>query len=191
MEIAQIEPRRFSAGITVQWTRSFENYLYTDGYTTAIYTISGSGGNKKITGTYLNGVWTFTLSVADNTLSAGIYTLYGYVQKGSGASAEIHPVYKNTLEISVSLIDGVTVDTRSVYQKQLDWLNNAITNFATEPVIESTIQTPNGTRHYRRPDLKDLISARLITLKAIRDEAKKTRARNGRGSTSSIPIVYK
>jgi hypothetical protein len=135
-----IEPTSFRAGLTVVWEKAdFSSYPYADGYTTAKYTISGSNGSATITGTYSNGTWTFTLAAGSNTLVAGTYTLYGYVQDSGGVTYEI---YNGQLEVKASLITASQTDTRSHVKKVLDAIEAVIERRATKE--QESTQLPNG-----------------------------------------------
>ena len=88
MEYPYTPPTEFRAGETVVWKMNDDvDFPQSSGWA-AKATISGSGGNKEITATYSDGVWTFTLKAADNTLAAGSYLLYQFFTKGTGAEIE-------------------------------------------------------------------------------------------------------
>ena len=134
------EPLQFRSGLTVTFQKSdFSNYPYADGYTTAKYTINGANGSAEITGTYSNGAWTFTLSATDNTLSAGTYTLFGYVQDGSGNKYE---VYSGDLTVLKSLTTATQTDTRTHVKKVLDAIEAVMERRATKEQASTAL--PNG-----------------------------------------------
>ncbi len=186
-----IEPTRFSAGLTICWTRTFSGYDYADGYTKAYYTINGNLGSKLITGVYADSVWTFTLKAADNNLLAGKYTLFGWVEKGSGNDVEKYPVRRSSLEITSSLTTATTSEQRSNLELQLDRIQTAINNYLIDPVVAITISTGSGgSRTYQRPDLRQLYSFRALTLKDLRTERKKQNIRNGKSTGGSITTRF-
>lgn len=133
------EPTSFRAGLTVEFEKSdFPNYAHADGFTTAIYTISGANGAKEIAGAYSNGVWVFSLSAANNDLAAGSYTLFGYVSDGTNK----YEVYSGDVEVKGSLVTASQVDNRSHVKKVLDAIEAVIEKRATK--IQESTSLPNG-----------------------------------------------
>jgi len=179
MEIPQKEPVRIASGLTISFQKSFANYLFTDGYTLAYFTINGAGGSKTIAGSYADGIWTFTLSAVSNGLAAGQYILYGWVET---ATSEKYEVYRGSLEVTASLTTAIATDQRSNLQKQLDLINAAINSYVVNPVEEISI----AGRAYRRPTLIQLYKFRALTLKDLREERRKENIRNGRNVSRTI-----
>ncbi len=139
--IPTTEPSTFRAGTTVKWQKSdFSSFPYADGYTTAVYTVNGKNGSKTIEGEWSasDQAWTFELAAADNNLSAGSYTLYGYVSNGT----EIQPVAELTVEVKASLATATQSDTRTHVRKVLDALEATIEKRATRE--QQSTQLPNG-----------------------------------------------
>lgn len=180
--IPQYEPKQFASGLTISFQRTFTYFSYEDGFTVAKYTINGSAGSATITGSYSDGIWTFTLPVASNILPAGQYVLCGIVEKGSGASLERKEFYRGSLEVIASLATATATDQRSSLQKDLDLLNTAIAAYYTNPVEEITI---NG-RAFRKPRLIDLVKLRAITQKLLREYYRNENVKNGRSTSRTI-----
>ena len=133
------EPTSFRAGLNVSWEKAdFSDHLYADGFTTAIYTISGQNGSATITGTYSGGTWTFTLTAAQNTLAAGTYTLFGYISDGTNK----YEIYSGTLQVQQSLVTAAQTDARSHVKKVLDAIEAVIERRATKE--QESTQLPNG-----------------------------------------------
>jgi cyclophilin family peptidyl-prolyl cis-trans isomerase len=169
-----IEPTQFRAGLTVSWEKSdFSNYQYADGFTTAKYTISGQNGSATITGYYSGGTWTFTLAAVDNTLTAGTYTLFGYVQDGSGNKYEI---YAGDLQVLASLVTAAQTDTRSHVKKVLDAIEAVMERRATKE--QESTQLPNGVAISLMP-MADLIKAHENYSYKYQQEIDTNRVRNG------------
>lgn len=140
--IPSIEPVAFRAGTTVAWTKSdFPNFNRTEGYTTAKYTINGRSGSKTIEGTWSSddNEWTFELAAGSNDLSAGTYTLYGFVQN---SDSDVQPVYEGTLEVKASLATAAQVDTRTHVKIVLDAIEATMQRRATRE--QESTQLPNG-----------------------------------------------
>lgn len=140
---SQTEPLSFRAGITIVWQKGdFSNFNRAEGYTTAKYTINGNNGLKEIEGSWdsSTSLWTFTLTAALNTLAAGTYTLFGYVQHTDGS---IQPVYEGTVLVKASLTTATQVDTRSHVKIVLDAIEATMEKRATK--VQESQQLPNGT----------------------------------------------
>jgi len=139
----QIEPISFRAGVSIVWQKGdFSNFNRNEGYTTAKYTLNGNNGLKEIVGAWdsTTNLWTFTLAASDNTLAAGTYALFGYVQTSGG---DIQPVYEGTVQIKASLTTASQVDTRSHIKIVLDAIEATIEKRATK--VQESQQLPNGT----------------------------------------------
>ncbi len=160
MEYSQIEPTEFRSGETVVWQKTeFSNYPHADGFTVCKYTISGNitGAPKTIEGVYADGIWTFTLTAANNTLGAGDAFLYGFVEKGSGAALERYPIYPSTpLTVGVALSSGTNADLRTHDQLMLDKIETSLEALATHAVNSVEI----AGRSYTRENMKDLYALR-------------------------------
>lgn len=138
----QTEPTAFRAGTSVIWQKSdFPTFSREEGYTTAKYTLNGKNGSATITGSWDSSahLWTFSLAPTDNTLPAGTYTLYGFVQDESGNK---QPVYEGTVEVKASLTTATQVDTRSHVKKVLDAIEATMEKRATRE--QESTQLPNG-----------------------------------------------
>jgi hypothetical protein len=184
MQIPTKEPTYIQSGITVQWQKNFTNYSYTDGYTVRYYTINGVNGSATVTGSYADGVWTFTLTASNNTLPAGKYKLVSYVEKGSGASLERYSEYSALLDVTTGTSTATATDLRSTLQQQLDAVDEAITNYLSDdvPVEEITIDG----KSYRRPSLQALYNFKLRLVRAIKKEQQAENIRNGRKAGGMI-----
>jgi hypothetical protein len=133
------EPLQFRSGLTVKWEKGdFSGYPYADGFTNAVYTISGQNGSKTIAGTYSNGTWTFELTASDNDLAAGSYTLFGYVSDGTNK----YEIYNGDLAVLQSLVTASRTDTRSHVKKVLDAIEAVIERRANKE--QESTQLPNG-----------------------------------------------
>lgn len=178
MTISRSEPLTINPGVTVKWQKVFNTFPYADGFTRAFYTISGSAGNATITGTYADGLFTFELTAALNTLAKGTYRLAGFVQSGADGDADMerYPIYNMPLIVTEGLAAAVTTDTRDQYQRELELINTAIENYVTDPVEEATA----AGKSYRRPSIMTLQKLRQQLLAMIRMENRKLNAANGR-----------
>lgn len=152
----QTEPISFRAGTTVVWQKGdFPNFNRAEGYTTAKYTLSGNNGSATIEGSWsaADSIWTFTIP-STTELTAGTYTLFGYVQTSGG---DTQPVHESTVEVKRSLTTATQVDTRSSWKIILDAAKAVLQKRATRE--QAMTQTPEGvTISLLKPaELVDLI----------------------------------
>lgn len=152
-------PTEFRAGETVVW-KMYEDadFPQASGWA-AKATITGSGGNVTITATYLDGVWTFTLTAALNVLVAGEYLLYVFMSKGSGAAEETYPMNDGASVLSVlaKLSASITTDVRTHAQKMLTLIETALEAFATDQAIQTA---EIAGRSYSRTEMPILYGMR-------------------------------
>lgn len=172
------EPQSINPDVTVTWTKTFADYSYNDGYTSAFYVINGTGRSVTITGVYASGAWTFTLKAANNDFAKGTYRLTGYVQKGADGDADMerYGIYNAPLMVTLGSATEVTTDQRDQYQREKELIDAAIENYATDPVEEATV----GGKMYRRPSIMTLQRLRMQLIRNIANENKKIAAANGR-----------
>ncbi|MHB1051339.1 MAG: hypothetical protein ACYC09_14770 [Bacteroidota bacterium] len=188
MQVPTKEPTYIQPGVTVKWQKTFTNYSYADGYTTRYYTISGNVAAATVTGTYADGVWTFTLTAANNTLAKGTYRLVGYVEAGSGASLERYSEYSGTLTVTDDTTTAVQTDQRSYLQQQYDLINDAINEYLnSEDGVPVEMLTVNG-KTLQRPSLQTLYKVKLQIARDLRNEIKKENIRNGRRAGGQILV---
>lgn len=112
-EIPTTEPAAFVAGDTVQWTKAISDYPATAGWTLK-YRAVNSAGKIDITATTSGADYAVTLTAATTgAYTAGWYDVVGWVEKGSGGSAERVTVATFRLQVKPNLAAANTYDGRS------------------------------------------------------------------------------
>lgn len=136
------EPKEFRAGVNIAWEKpDFSPYSYSEGYTTAYYTINGKTGKKTINGSWsaATNSWTFNLPASSNDLAEGTYVLAGFVKIDSD---NIQQVHESTISIRQSLAAEIQTDTRTDTKQILDALIAVSKKRATKEQAAQTL--PNG-----------------------------------------------
>lgn len=177
------EPARFAAGDTVQFTKSFPEYLPADGWVLS-YALVTTGQQITWTGSD-NGDGLHLLNVTAATTASyqpGTYHWQSYVTKdpqrftvGSGSVV---------IDQNFALAQGGH-DNRSHIEKTLEALNALLEGKATKDQLSYSI----GGRSLSRFSMTEVIEARSKYLKWHAEE--KRRARIERGEGSGMKIVQR
>lgn len=124
------EPIKFRAGDIVEWTKSLSSYSAADGWALSYRLVNESNAYTAISGVADGAGFVVTIPKATSAAYvAGVYTLFGWVSKGS----EQYEVYNGEVEVLVDL-SALTAgyDTRPHVKKVLDALEAVIEGRATE-----------------------------------------------------------
>lgn len=138
------EPKQLRPGMTITWTESVSDYPPSAGWTLR-YTLTDTSNAIIITTTtsgdgYLVTLTPSTLRPNDAAITAGFYRLYGYVEKGTGATLERHEVSDTVVEVlpylEITPITGgetlASIDTRTHARKMLDAIEALMLKRATK-----------------------------------------------------------
>ena len=169
------EPVSIRAGETISFTKSLSDYSPPDW--TLKYKIIGASGIGDATVTPGTSDYAVVFSNAVTKLiAAGIYTLYGWVEKGSGATLEVHAIYSQLLTVlaDLSVVTAAT-DTRTTNKKILDQIETAITEYTVKPVDAISI----ANRTFQRPSLLTLQKLRSRYVVIVNKEIELTNRANG------------
>jgi len=134
----ETEPRAFIAGETVQWSRSFDDFLAVDSWALK-YSVRGPGTAFDFTADVDGAAFLATIASTSSDLTPGTWRLVGWVEKGS----EKHFVYdEDCIVVAKPAVSG-TLETRSVAKQIVD----AIDAFMLAGPLAS-----NGVKRYRIAD---------------------------------------
>lgn len=112
-ETPTTEPAAIRAGDTVTWTKTISDYPATDGWTLK-YRAVNSAGKIDITATTSGADYAVALTAATTAAyTAGWYDVVGWVEKGSGPTAERVTVETFRWQVTPDLAAAATYDGRS------------------------------------------------------------------------------
>lgn len=167
------EPTQFRAGDTVLWSKSLADYSPADSWVLKYKFVGSAGKSDDITATVSGDAWVVTVAkTVTAALAAGIYTLIGWVEKGT----ERYTVAETTVQILTNIaIASAATDTRSHARKTLALIEAAIESYAVRPVEQLSI----AGRTWTRPSLETLNRLRSKYAKLVRREVEKERRAKG------------
>ena len=161
IETPTTEPATITAGDTVIWQMSLDDYPATAGWTLK-YALVSSAGVIAIASTASGSDHLVSVSSAiSEDYSAGNYRYQKYVEKGSGLDFQRVTFGDGSITIIGSLA-GVTVatDTRTQNRRTLDLLNIAIEGRASRTDLEYEFSTGSGSRKIKSLTVDQLLLAR-------------------------------
>lgn len=174
------EPLRIAQGERIIWTRIFDGFPATE-YSLQ-YRIRGNGTGIDVTATADGDAFDAAITAAQSaTLSAGErYEWQAWLTEIADAT-NTWKAASGSLTVDTGFTAGATsaVDRRTPNKIILDAINAAILNKATNDQLEYEITTPAGSRKLKRMPLKDLMDARTVYAKLVRNERAAERVRNG------------
>lgn len=148
MEIPTIEPTSIRSGDTTSWSKSLlDSYPPNSGWSLVYTLVLQSDASKRlqVTSTDSNNIFLATITAAQSAaLTAGTYTLFGHVLKGS----ERYQVFAGTIEVLPNIAAVLTGDVRSPVKQTLDAIEAVILRRATSDQQSMTI---NGRSLSRIP----------------------------------------
>jgi hypothetical protein len=136
MTIPKTEPTTFRAGDTVQWTKTLADYPAT--LWDLSYVLNGAEGVKKdIVVTDSGNSFACKLpATKTKDYTAGMYQLISSVTDGTDRYS-LEPIIVTVLPDKAAATTGT--DARSQYQQELDAINAALLDYASNPAEEVTV----------------------------------------------------
>lgn len=121
-------PSSITAGDTVKWSKSFSDFLASDGWIITYY-FANTSESFSVAGTaYQTNDHLFNLAGSDTeNLTAGTFNYEAYAAKGSERSR----VECGTLELEANFATGNPVDDRTQVKRTLDAINALLENKAS------------------------------------------------------------
>jgi len=164
--IPSIEPTSIRAGDTVQFTKN--SAMEIDGvsfsfpsssYTLKYKLVGRSGITESITAEADGEDFSITISSTISALTAGIYTLIGWVE---GASSFRKTVYQSQCEVKANLASATAAtDTREFWQKILEAISATLEKRAS--IVQSAMTVPGiSGKTIQYMTLKELMDARTL-----------------------------
>lgn len=130
---ATTEPSRVTAGDTVTWLKSLENYPASAGWV-LVYTLINATGKQTITATAIGDDHLVNVSAATSAgWAAGSYSWSARVSKAS----EKFTVGTGSIIVAPDLAAATTLDTRSTARKTLDAVNAALESYGSKAYLHS------------------------------------------------------
>lgn len=155
--IPEIEPDEFTAGETLEWRKSLDDFPASD-WTLKYYFRAPVGGGFDATAAADGDDFSVSVAAPDS-LAAGAIYWQAWVEKGG----EKHLVAEGNSTVKASLAGvaaGAAFDGRSRVKKILDAIDAMMEGKATRDQQEYQIGTPSGNRMLRRIPIDQLISLR-------------------------------
>ena len=169
-----------TTGDSLQWTRSYSQYLPSDGWSLA-YKIAKADGSRFATFPATTSGTSFAVNVTPavtGTWPAGLYNIQGVVSLSSG---EAHTVWSGTLKVNPGVFSGGT-DSRSAAKIILDNIEIVMQGRATSDILDSTVE---GTS-FRRMDPEKMLKLRDYYMSVYRSEQAAARIANGQQTGRNI-----
>lgn len=149
MTIPTIEPQSFTAGDTVQWTKSLKDYPASAGWVVTYTAINGSA-KFTATSTADGDLHAITLAAAATAAYvAGSYYFEGYVSK----AGQRFTISTGWWTVAPNITASTTLDARSHARKTLAAIQAVIEGRASIDQQEYTI----GNRSLKRTPIADLL----------------------------------
>lgn len=168
------EPREFTAGETVVWSKSFDGYSATDGWALDYYF---RGAGQFDVSTEAQGDGSFLARIdADTQAPTGTYYFQGWVSKGD----EKHVVARGGCTVLPGLAGDVEAyDGRSNAKKTLDAIDAMLAGKATLDQQQYIIAGGGGYRMLNRIQPSELIKLRETFARIVARERRTARVRRG------------
>lgn len=174
------EPTRITKGERVIWTKEFTDYPATE-YSLQ-YRFRGNDVGLNITATADGSAFDCEITAAQSN-GLGAETSYEWQAWLTETATPTNTwlVASGTLYVRRGFAAASTgaIDTRSTAKQILDAINATILNKATNDQLEYEITTPAGSRKLKRMALKELMEARTVYAKLVRNERAAERVRSG------------
>lgn len=130
---ALTEPSRVTAGDTVTWLKSLADYPASTGWVLS-YTFINASTKISISATASGADHLVSVTAATSAAwVAGTYTWIAVVTK----AAERFTVGQGSIVVAPNLAAAATYDTRSVAQKALDQVNQALATYGAKAYLQS------------------------------------------------------
>jgi len=182
------EPDQITIGETTTWTKTDSAHPAPD-YTLK-YTLNSASGTKTITGAPSDTDHIVTIPAAGAAslvdLTAGVYTLLGWFEKGTGDNVERYTFVKKTITLLPNLFAGSVVDQTSNARQTLALVQAAIKAFAKRPVDSITV---NG-KMFTRPTFDVLCRFEREYVRRVADEIAVEKRAQGKSSGRIIKSEF-
>lgn len=185
--IPTIEPTRFVAGDTVQWTKSLAGYSAADGWV-ASYVFVREGAKKVVTGTDDgSGAHLLTIAAADSAnWAAGTYHWQGYVSKGD----ERRELGSGVTDVRANFaaVGAGGLDARSDWERILDELKTALKDYVITGGARTAFNINGRVTQFETK--ADLIKAIHNAELEVERERAADRTRRGLGTNRTVRVRY-
>lgn len=173
-DVSKREPREFTAGETVTWSKSLEDYSAADGWALDYY-FRGAGSFDVSAEAQADGSFLAIIG-ADTEAQPGTYYFQGWVTKGG----EKHVVARGECKVLTGLSGDVDAyDGRSNAKKIVDAIDAMIAGKASLDQQEYTIGEGDSTRALKRIPIPELIKLRETYARMVARERRRERTRRG------------
>lgn len=175
------EPREFTAGETVTWSKSLDAYSAQEGWALTYY-FRGAGQFDVTAEAQADGSFLATVP-SDVDAPPGRYYWQGWVSQGD----EKHVVASGECEAKPGLAGNVEAfDGRSTAKKILDAIDALLAGKASLDQQEYTISGGDSSRTLKRIPPGELIALRETYARIVASERRRDRVRRGGTFMSSI-----
>jgi hypothetical protein len=179
------EPRDFTAGETVIWSKSLDDYSGSDGWALDYY-FRGAGSFDVSAAAQADGSFLATVA-PDAVEAAGRYYWQGWVSKGG----EKHVVANGECEVKPGLAGDVDAyDGRSNAKKILDAIDALLAGKASLDQQEYTISDGDSSRTLRRIPPGELLELRKTYARIVARERRRERVRRGGTLMSNVKVRF-
>lgn len=176
------EPKTITAGDTLSWTESLDDYLASAGWVLS-YALILAGGPKTITATASGGDHAVSVSAATTAAwAAGTYAWQSYVTKGS----ERHTVATGTMQVRPNFAAATAYDSRSTAQQTLDAIEATILGKASSDQQTMIV----GGIHLVKYPVGDLLALRDRYAAIVQQERRAARIAEGMGSGGQVLVRF-
>lgn len=143
LPIPTTEPKSFTAGETVKWTRAFGDYPASDGWTRK-YCVRGASNVDILE---VNGAFTLS-AIAGKDLIAGPYRWTAYAEKGTEAAGtlERYQLDAGVLEVLPNFTDAGDGALLSHPEKALALIETQIEELLSSPIESYSISQRSAVR---------------------------------------------
>jgi hypothetical protein len=187
MSIPTTEPASFVAGDTVTWSKSLSDYPATTW--SLKYRFVNSAGKVDITAAADGSDYLVTLTAATTAAyTAGKYDFTGWVEKGTGPTAERVTVSTGRIEIKPNLAIQNTFDGRSTARKILETLETAYTSAVSSRAFVQEYEIAGRRMKFNSPG--DWIRELNFWRSQVKAEERAERIADGLGGNARIMVRF-
>jgi hypothetical protein len=186
-EIQTCEPLEFVAGETVQFEKSFDDYLSSDGWSLNYY-FRGAGSLDQTAEAQADGSFLVTLSSEKTAeLAPGTYFWQGWVE----LDGEKHMIASGQVEVAQGLAGDLgAYDGRSPAKKILDAIDAMVAGKATRDQQEYTIAGGSSSRTLKRIPIPELMELRKTYARKVAQERRRARVKRGGTLFQSVKVRF-
>ncbi len=188
-ELRTYEPREFSTGETPKWTKSFDGYPASEGWTLD-YHFRGAGAGFDVAATADGDDFIVAVpTAATDALTAGNYFWQAWINK----DGEKYQVGEGSVTVKqgfAAVAPGTTVDNRSQAKKILDAIDATIEGRATTDQQQYQISGGGGYRMLMKIPITELVTLRKYYAGIYAREQRRARLRRGGTLFSTVKVRF-